>query len=64
MLNMTKINGRDKAMLSVSETQKIWQPLANALVVPRNEELYQRLVNWLDKLIDAVGEDESHPWAV
>lgn len=50
-------------MLSVPETQKIWQPLANDLVVPRNEEQYQRLVHWLDKLIDEVGENESHPLA-
>lgn len=50
-------------MLSVPETQKIWQPLANDLVVPRNEEQYQRLVDWLDKLIDEVGENESHPLA-
>lgn len=50
-------------MLSVPETQKIWQPLANELVVPRNEEQYQRLVTWLDRLIDEVGENESHPLA-
>ena len=50
-------------MLSVPETQKIWQPLANDLVVPRSEEQYQRLVHWLDKLIDEVGENEAHPLA-
>jgi HTH-type transcriptional regulator / antitoxin HigA len=50
-------------MLSVPETQKIWQPLAQDLVVPRTEEQYQRLVVWLDQLIDEVGENESHPLA-
>lgn len=50
-------------MLSVPETQKVWQPLANNLVVPRNEEQYEQLVAWLDKLIDEVGENESHPLA-
>lgn len=50
-------------MLSVPETQKVWQPLADNLVVPRNEAQYNRLVAWLDKLIDKVGEDESHPLA-
>ena len=50
-------------MLSVPETQRIWQPLADNLVVPRNEEQYDQLVAWLDKLIDEVGENESHPLA-
>ena len=50
-------------MLSVPETQKVWQPLADNLVVPRNEEQYDRLMAWLDKLIDEVGENESHPLA-
>ena len=48
---------------SVPETQRIWQPLADNLVVPRNEEQYDQLVAWLDKLIDEVGENESHPLA-
>ena len=48
-------------MLSVPETQKVWQPLAETLVVPRNEEQYEQLVAWLDKLIDEVGENEAHP---
>lgn len=50
-------------MLSVPETQRIWQPLADNLVVPRNEEQYNQLVAWLDKLVDEVGENESHPLA-
>ena len=50
-------------MLSVPETQKVWQPLAETLVVPRNEEQYEQLVTWLDKLIDEVGENEAHPLA-
>jgi HTH-type transcriptional regulator/antitoxin HigA len=31
--------------------------------VPHREEEYQRLINFLDKLIDEVGEDESYPLA-
>lgn len=50
-------------MLSVPETQKAWQPLADNLVVPRDEAQYEQLVAWLDELIDEVGEDESHPLA-
>jgi len=31
--------------------------------VPHTEEDYQHLVAFLDRLIDEVGEDESHPLA-
>ncbi|MBE9145740.1 hypothetical protein [Planktothrix mougeotii] len=50
-------------MLSIAETQKLWQPLAHQLVIPRDEASYQQLVEWLDQLIDEVGEDEQHPLA-
>ena len=50
-------------MLSVPETQKVWRPLADTLVVPRSEAQYEQLVAWLDELIDEVGEDEAHPLA-
>jgi HTH-type transcriptional regulator/antitoxin HigA len=41
----------------------MWQPLANQLIIPRDEARYQYLVDWLDKLIDEVGENEQHPLA-
>ncbi|PPT06972.1 hypothetical protein CKA32_003647 [Geitlerinema sp. FC II] len=50
-------------MSSVDETQKLWQPLAHQLVIPRDEVTYQQLVEWLDRLMDEVGEDERHPLA-
>jgi HTH-type transcriptional regulator / antitoxin HigA len=50
-------------MLSITETQKLWQPLATKLVIPRDEASYQYLVDWLDQLIDEVGENEEHPLA-
>ena len=50
-------------MLSIDETQKLWQPLATKLVIPRDEASYQYLVDWLDRLIDEVGENEAHPLA-
>jgi len=50
-------------MLSIDETQKVWQPLADRLAVPHDEESYQQLVEWLHRLIDEVGEDEEHPLA-
>ena len=42
---------------------KSWQNLSNTIFVPRNEAEYNQLVGMLDKLIDEVGEDESHPLA-
>jgi len=50
-------------MLSIDETQRLWQPLATKLVIPRDEASYQYLVDWLDQLIDEVGENEQHPLA-
>ncbi|CAD0228220.1 hypothetical protein [Planktothrix agardhii] len=50
-------------MLSIDETQKLWQPLATKLVIPRDEASYKYLIDWLDRLIDEVGENEEHPLA-
>ncbi|MGB7415631.1 MAG: hypothetical protein WA902_15605 [Thermosynechococcaceae cyanobacterium] len=50
-------------MLSVAETETVWRPLAQNLVVPHDEAGYEQLVRWLDDLIDEVGEDEQHPLA-
>ena len=50
-------------MLSIDETQKLWQPLATKLVIPRDEASYKYLIDWLDRLIDEVGENEDHPLA-
>ena len=40
-----------------------WRELAKTVFVPHTEAEYQRLVAFLDRLIDEVGEDESHPLA-
>lgn len=42
---------------------KSWQNLSDTIFVPRNEAEYNQLVERLDKLIDEVGENESHPLA-
>ncbi|MDQ3750462.1 MAG: hypothetical protein M3367_15820 [Acidobacteriota bacterium] len=49
--------------LDVSQTVNAWMPLANTLYVPHTEKEYKNLVALLDRLIDEVGEDESHPLA-
>jgi len=40
-----------------------WRNLSDTVFVPRSEMEYNRLVAMLDKLIDEVGEDETHPLA-
>lgn len=32
----------------MTETQKLWQPLAQQLVIPHDEASYQKLVAWLN----------------
>ena len=40
-----------------------WPQMAGMVYLPHGEEEYERLVDFLDHLIDEVGEDESHPLA-
>lgn len=49
--------------IDLENTQNIWSKLDNTLFVPHTEEEYEKLVNFLDDLIDEVGEDETHPLA-
>ena len=42
---------------------QLWQNLTSYLYVPHNSQDYERLVSFLDSLIDQVGEDEQHPLA-
>ena len=49
--------------ITVEETLKAWRPLSSTIVVPQTEQEYEELVRLLDRLIDEVGEDESHPLA-
>ena len=49
--------------LDVSKTVDAWAFLADTVFVPHTEAEYQKLVTLLDRLIDEVGENESHPLA-
>ncbi len=42
---------------------KVWPDIQDILSMPHSEKEYRRLVNLLDKVIDEVGNDESHPLA-
>ena len=47
----------------MSHAVQVWPALEALVYVPHTEEEYQRLVAFLDALIDEVGEDEAHPLA-
>ena len=49
--------------LDLAQIATAWSPLAATVFVPHTEEEYNRIGSLLDKLIDEVGEDESHPLA-
>ena len=49
--------------LDVPKTTSAWSSLAGTVFVPHSEDEYRQLVGLLDRLIDEVGEDESHPLA-
>ena len=49
--------------LDLNKTQQNWLNLTDTLFVLHTEEQYNKLVKFLDKLIDEVGENESHPLA-
>jgi HTH-type transcriptional regulator/antitoxin HigA len=48
---------------TIETVEQAWPALAPLLFVPHSEHEYDRLVKMLDTLIDAVGEDETHPLA-
>lgn len=47
--------------IQVNKALNAWLQMAEMIYVPHTEEEYERLVTFLDSLIDEVGEDESHP---
>jgi HTH-type transcriptional regulator/antitoxin HigA len=47
----------------MGSTVQAWHTLEGLVYVPHMEEEYQRLVAFLDDLIDEVGENETHPLA-
>jgi HTH-type transcriptional regulator/antitoxin HigA len=49
--------------VKLDKAMDIWPEMSGMIYVPRTEEEYERLVLFLDTLIDEVGENESHPLA-
>ena len=66
MPNMTQGHGGSKTGMTNPDVATVathWVELAKTIFVPHTEVEYQRLVAFLDRLIDDVGEDEAHPLA-
>ena len=49
--------------IELQKTLSLWSSLENTISVPHSEKDYEKLVELLDKLIDEVRENESHPLA-
>lgn len=47
----------------VSHALNRWPELAEVVFIPHTEAEYEKLVAILDRVIDDVGENESHPLA-
>ena len=47
----------------IQQVATAWPSLSGVLHVPHTEKEYQNMVDFLDSLIDEVGEDETHPLA-
>jgi HTH-type transcriptional regulator/antitoxin HigA len=49
--------------LDLNHTITAWSSLARTIFVPHTDQEYEHLASLLDRLIDQVGEDETHPLA-
>jgi HTH-type transcriptional regulator / antitoxin HigA len=49
--------------LNLDRTITAWAAISETVFVPHTQQEYELLVDLLDRLIDQVGEDETHPLA-
>ncbi|GMQ79810.1 MAG: hypothetical protein BMS9Abin03_250 [Thermodesulfobacteriota bacterium] len=47
--------------IQLKKIAKVWPDIQPIFSVPHNEKDYNKLVNFLDSLIDEVGNNENHP---
>ncbi|MFH0924551.1 MAG: hypothetical protein V1872_02800 [bacterium] len=47
----------------IKKVVDVWPIISKVVFVPHTEQEYDQLVALLDKLIDEVGENETHPLA-
>ncbi|WP_115705395.1 hypothetical protein [Legionella sainthelensi] len=46
--------------MNINELIEHWKHISPVIREPQNADEYDQLVGFLDKLLDIVGEDESH----
>ncbi len=46
--------------IEVNQVLNTWPQLGGIIYMPHTEEEYERLVTFHDRLVDEIGEDESH----
>ena len=51
------------SVIQIQQALGAWPQMQPALFVPHSESEYREMVEFLDRLIDEVGEDEAHPLA-
>lgn len=49
--------------ITLERTRSHWPEVSKAVYVPHTLGEYERLISFLDELIDEIGNDESHPLA-
>jgi HTH-type transcriptional regulator / antitoxin HigA len=49
--------------LNLDQTTTAWSAIAQSVFVPHTPAECEQLIGLLDRLIDQVGEDETHPLA-
>ena len=47
--------------IQLKDIVKVWPDIQPIFSVPHNEKDYNKLVNFLDSLVDEVGNNEKHP---
>ena len=47
----------------IKDIAKVWPVVKDVFTVPHNKKEYNKLVSFLDSVIDEVGDDETHPLA-
>lgn len=47
--------------IQLKKIEKVWPDIQPIISVPHNEKDYNKLIGFLDNLIDEVGNNENHP---
>jgi len=62
-VRQTKMEELNVMNIQLDRISKAWPSIKNYFTVPHSEQEYTELVNYLDALIDEVGDNENHELA-